>query len=158
MRVEKRNFNGDGGKDEARLIPRNENKDEEENIFTGSSWGIPIGDPKAHEEEVEMEIEVTLERPYELYEESKEYQPLVLRNPTYVSRVFMEFETRMEQKGHLETLCGVDSYVDSQDYMGNYSLEVQYKLKTLKEDMPISLPKATVIPFVRDYSKLVGVT
>ncbi|KAK9157923.1 hypothetical protein Scep_004497 [Stephania cephalantha] len=106
-----------------------------------------------------METEVILERPYEPYEDSKENQPLVLMNPPPISCIFLEFETRMEHKGHLEVLCGVDSYVlDGQDYMETYLLEVQDELKTLKEGMPISLIKATEIPFVRDYSKLVGFT
>ncbi|KAK9169242.1 hypothetical protein Syun_001382 [Stephania yunnanensis] len=38
-----------------------------------------------HKEKVEMESEVTLERPYEPYEESKENQPLVLMNPPPIS-------------------------------------------------------------------------
>ncbi|KAK9094489.1 hypothetical protein Scep_025958 [Stephania cephalantha] len=114
---------------------------------------------KVHEEEAEMKNEVTLERPYDPYEESKEDQPLVLMNPPLVSCIFVEFKIGMEQKRYLEALCGVDSYVlKGEDYMETYSLEVVDELKTLKEGMFFSLPKATVIPFVRDYSKLVGVT
>ncbi|KAK9157644.1 hypothetical protein Scep_004218 [Stephania cephalantha] len=114
---------------------------------------------EVQEEEIEMKAKVDLERPYEPYEESKEDQPLMLMNPPPVSLIFVKFETGMEPKGHLRILCSVNSYVlTGQDYMEIYLLEVQYELKTLKESIPITLPKAMVIPFVRNYSKLVGIT
>ncbi|KAK9126020.1 hypothetical protein Scep_014866 [Stephania cephalantha] len=103
--------------------------------------------PSSNKEEAEKEVEVILEWPYEPYEEMKEDQPLVLMNPPPISLILVEFETRMEHKGHLKILCGVDNYVlDGQDYMNTYALEVQDELKILKEGMPISLPKAMANP------------
>ncbi|KAK9166932.1 hypothetical protein Scep_002123 [Stephania cephalantha] len=97
---------------------------------------------EVHEEEYKMKTEVTLEKPYEPYEENKEDQHMVLMNLPHVFFIFAEFETRMEQKGHLEILCDFDSYMlDCQDYMETYLLEVQDEFKTLKEDMPISLSR-----------------
>ncbi|KAK9166782.1 hypothetical protein Scep_001973 [Stephania cephalantha] len=100
------------------------------------------------EAKTEVEVEHIQERSDEQYEESKEDQPLVLINPVHVSRILVKFEMGMEQKGHLEILCGVDNYVfEDQDYMDTYVLEFQDELKTLNEGMYISLPKATVNPF-----------
>ncbi|KAK9140187.1 hypothetical protein Scep_009868 [Stephania cephalantha] len=91
------------------------------------------------EEETEKEVEHIQEMSHELYEDKKEDQPLVMMNP---SRILMEFETGIGQEGHFEILCGVDNYVlDIQDYMDTYVLEVHNELKTLKEGIPISLPR-----------------
>ncbi|KAK9112001.1 hypothetical protein Scep_019520 [Stephania cephalantha] len=70
-----------------------------------------LHDCTTNEEEAEKEVEVEhiQERSDEPYEESKEDQPLILMNPLPVSYILVEFETRMEQKGHLEILCGVDN-------------------------------------------------
>ncbi|KAK9083441.1 hypothetical protein Scep_029912 [Stephania cephalantha] len=96
-----------------RSVEENEYKTELEDELEVFPSEPNVTTAEVHEEKVEMKIEVTLEMPYGPYEDSKEDQPLVLMNPPL-----------------------------GQDYMETYLLKVQDELKTLKEGMPILLPKA----------------
>ena len=48
--------------------------------------------------------------------------------------------------------------LDGEDEIKSYVLEVPDELLNLTEGIPMSLPKNTLMPFVWDNSKLVGVT
>ncbi|KAK9137475.1 hypothetical protein Sjap_008069 [Stephania japonica] len=60
---------------------------------------------EVHKEKVKEKIEVTLERPEELEEESKEDQLLVSLKPPTLPCILVELETGVKEKGHLKVLC-----------------------------------------------------
>ncbi|KAK9094382.1 hypothetical protein Scep_025851 [Stephania cephalantha] len=114
---------------------------------------------EVHEKEVKKKIEFALERPEELEEESKENQPLVLVKPPTLPRILVEFEMGVEEKGNLEILYADDTFVlDGHDKIKPFLIKDQDELETIKRVVHITLPMIAGRLFVRNFSKLVGVT
>ncbi|KAK9117778.1 hypothetical protein Sjap_016725 [Stephania japonica] len=109
---------------------------------------------QTYEEEVEKEIEVTLTRPEELQQESKDDQSFVLVNPPTLPYIFDDFNMEVDETERLKPFCTADTFVlDDLDITDSYVLEVPDKLPflnrlafskhhsiTLAEDMQHTIP------------------
>ncbi|KAK9147966.1 hypothetical protein Scep_006723 [Stephania cephalantha] len=111
------------------------------------------------DDEVEKEIGVISERPEEQQKESKEDQPLVLVKPPTLPCIFVKPYKGVEVKELSQIFYIADTFVlDDHDVTESFVLEVPDGLPSLKEGMPISLPKAIDAPFIVDISKGEGIS
>ncbi|KAK9137746.1 hypothetical protein Sjap_008340 [Stephania japonica] len=60
---------------------------------------------QTYEEEAEKEIEVTLTRPEDLQQESKDDQSFILVNPPTLPNIFDEFKMKVDEKERSKTFC-----------------------------------------------------
>ncbi|KAK9117734.1 hypothetical protein Sjap_016681 [Stephania japonica] len=66
---------------------------------------------QTYEEEAEKEIEVTLTRPEDLQQESKDDQSFVLVNPPTLPYIFDDFDMEVDVKERSKTFCTADTFV-----------------------------------------------
>ncbi|KAK9096645.1 hypothetical protein Sjap_022142 [Stephania japonica] len=98
---------------------------------------------QTYEEETEKEIEVTLTRPEDLQQESKDDQSFVLVNPPILPYIFDDFKMEVDEKERSKTFCSVDTFVlDDSEIIDLYVLEVSDKLLFLNKGVSVSLPNA----------------
>ncbi|KAK9155959.1 hypothetical protein Sjap_003439 [Stephania japonica] len=104
--------------------------------------------------EIEMEIDVILERPKLPQKESKEDQHLVLVKPPTLPCIFVKPYKGVVLKERSQIFYTADSFVlDDHDAIESYVLEVPDELLNLKDE----LPKAIDAPFIVDISKGEGI-
>ncbi|KAK9096750.1 hypothetical protein Sjap_022247 [Stephania japonica] len=114
---------------------------------------------QTYEEEAEKEIEVTLTRPEELKQESKDDQSFVLVNPPTLPYIFDDFDMEMDVKERSKTFCTADTFVlDDLIIIDSYVLEVPDKLPFLNKGVFVSLPNAKGKSIILGYSLLEGIT
>ncbi|KAK9116284.1 hypothetical protein Sjap_015231 [Stephania japonica] len=114
---------------------------------------------QTYEEKAEIEIEVTLTRPEELQQESKDDQSFVLVNPPTLPYIFDDFDMEVEEKEHLKTFFTADTFVlDDSEIIDSYVLEVPNTLPFLNKGVSVSLPNARGESIILGYSLLEGIT
>ncbi|KAK9116336.1 hypothetical protein Sjap_015283 [Stephania japonica] len=114
---------------------------------------------QTYEEEAEKEIEVTLTRPEDLQQESKDDQSFVLVNPPTLPYIFDDFNMEVDEKECSKTFCTADAFVlDDLDITDSYVLEVLDKLPFLNRCVSVSLPNARGESIILGYSLLEGIT
>ncbi|KAK9116550.1 hypothetical protein Sjap_015497 [Stephania japonica] len=85
--------------------------EESEGELEVSQSKLEIVMAQTHEKEAKIEIEVTLTRPEELQQESKEDQSFVLVNPPTLPYIVDDFDMEVDKKERLKTFCTVDTFV-----------------------------------------------
>ncbi|KAK9142527.1 hypothetical protein Syun_011927 [Stephania yunnanensis] len=111
------------------------------------------------DDEAEKEIEVISERPEKPQKENEEDQPLVLVKPPTLQCIFVRIYKGVEVKERSWIFYTTDTFVlDDRDSTDSFVLEVPNELRTLKEGMHVTLPKAIDAPFIVDISKGEGIT
>ncbi|KAK9123527.1 hypothetical protein Sjap_013129 [Stephania japonica] len=114
---------------------------------------------QTYEEEAEKEIEVTLTRPEDLQQESKDDQSFVLVNPPTLPYIFDDFDMEVDVKERSKTFCTADTFVlDDPKITDSYVLEVPDKLPFLNRCVSVSLPNAKGESIILGYSLLEGIT
>ncbi|KAK9109923.1 hypothetical protein Sjap_017983 [Stephania japonica] len=114
---------------------------------------------QTYEEEVKKEIEVTLTRPEELQQESKDNQSFVLVNPFTLPYIFDDFDIEVDETERSKPFCTADTFVlDDLDITDSYVLKVPDKLPFLNKGVSISLPNARGESIILRYSLLEGIT
>ncbi|KAK9097005.1 hypothetical protein Sjap_022502 [Stephania japonica] len=114
---------------------------------------------QTYKEEVENEIEVTLTRPEELQQESKEDQSFVLVNSPTLPYIFDDFDIEVDETERSKTFCTTDTFVlDDLEIIDSYVLEVPEKLPFLNKGMFVSLSNARGDSIILGYSLLEGIT
>ncbi|KAK9096432.1 hypothetical protein Sjap_021929 [Stephania japonica] len=110
---------------------------------------------QTYEEEAEKDIEVTLTRPEDLQQESKDDQSFVLVNPPTLPYIFDDFNMEVDEKERSKTFCTADtSVLDDLDITDSYVLEVLDKLPLLNRCVSVSLPNARGESIILGYSLL----
>ncbi|KAK9115504.1 hypothetical protein Sjap_014451 [Stephania japonica] len=107
--------------------------------------------PQTYEEEAKKEIEVTLTRPEDLQQESKDDQSFVLVNPPTLPYIFDDFDMEVDVKERSKTL-------DDLIIIDSYVLEVPDKLSFLNKGVSVSLPNVKGESIILGYSLLEGIT
>ncbi|KAK9155150.1 hypothetical protein Sjap_002630 [Stephania japonica] len=114
---------------------------------------------QTYEEEAEKEIKLTLTRPEDLQQESKDDQSFVLVNPPTLPYIFDDFDMEVDVKERSKTFCTADTFVlDDSDITDSYVLEVPDKLPLLNRCVYVSLPNAKGESIILGYSFLEGIT
>ncbi|KAK9144337.1 hypothetical protein Sjap_004240 [Stephania japonica] len=114
---------------------------------------------QTYEEEAEKKIEVTLTRPEDLQQESKDDQSFVLVNPPTFPYIFDDFDMEVDVTERSKTFCTADTFVlDDLDITDSYVLEVPDKLPLLNRCVSLSLPNAKGESIILGYSLLEGIT
>ncbi|KAK9090897.1 hypothetical protein Sjap_024074 [Stephania japonica] len=114
---------------------------------------------QTYEKEAEKVIEVTLTRPEELQQESKDDQSFVLVIPPTLPYIFEDFDIEVDEKERLKTFCTADTFVlDDSEIIDSFVLEVSDKLPFLNKGVSISLPNARGESIILGYSLLEGIT
>ncbi|KAK9132941.1 hypothetical protein Scep_012469 [Stephania cephalantha] len=63
------------------------------------------------QEKAKKKIEVTFEKSKEPQQESREYQPFMLVNPSTLPHIFVDFDMEVEDKEQLKTFNPIDTFV-----------------------------------------------
>ncbi|KAK9117631.1 hypothetical protein Sjap_016578 [Stephania japonica] len=114
---------------------------------------------QTYEEEAEKKIEVTLTRPEDLQQESKDDQSFVLVNPPTLPYIFDDFDMEVDVLERSKTFCTADTFVlDDPEIIDSYVLEVPDKLSFLNKGVSVSLPNARGESIILRYSLLEGIT
>ncbi|KAK9153827.1 hypothetical protein Sjap_001307 [Stephania japonica] len=80
---------------------------------------------QTYKEEAEKEIKVTLTRPEDLQQESKDDQSFVLVNSPTLPYIFDDFDMEVDVKEHSKTFCTSDTFMlDDPEIIDSYVLEV----------------------------------
>ncbi|KAK9096538.1 hypothetical protein Sjap_022035 [Stephania japonica] len=114
---------------------------------------------QTYEEEAKKEIEVTLTRPEDLQQESKDDQSFILFNPPTLPYIFDDFDMEVDVKERSKTFRTADTFVlDDLIIIDSYVLEVPDKLPFLNKGIYVSLPNAKGDSIILGYSLLEGIT
>ncbi|KAK9116255.1 hypothetical protein Sjap_015202 [Stephania japonica] len=98
---------------------------------------------QTYEEEAEKEIKLTLTRPEDLQQESKDDQSFVLVNPPTLPYILDDFNMEVDVNKRLKTFCTADTFVlDDLEIIDSYMFEVSDKLPFLNKGVSVSLPNA----------------
>ncbi|KAK9122909.1 hypothetical protein Sjap_012511 [Stephania japonica] len=120
---------------------------------------LEIVTAQSYDEEAEKEIEVTLTRPEELQQESKDDQSFVLVNPPTLPYIFDDFDVQVDVKERSNTFCTANTFVlNNLEIIDSYVLEVLDKLPFLNKGVSISLHNAKGESIILGYSLLEGIT
>ncbi|KAK9103099.1 hypothetical protein Sjap_020353 [Stephania japonica] len=133
--------------------------EESEGEFEVSQSEPEIVMAQTYEEEAKKVIEVTLPRPEELQQESKDDQSFALVNPPTLPYIFDDFDMEVDVKKRSKTFCTADTFVlDDPEIIDSYVLEVPDKLPFLNKCVSVSLPNGKGESIILGYSLLEGIT